>query len=184
MVQFTLAKIHHLISVLLWRWAEGSKTQQSASPGHYFCVEMTNTHLALWLWPTSCEVSCCCARQNGICGQHGSYSASLKCQSLLLPQLLTSQLNPLPSAWCKALPAILLQQGQSQGWRVLRWGWGPQHPPTKGEEGTACLVSCSLVQTWPEISRFAHFHEFFAFASCAVERSTDPSVPGSWGAGQ
>ena len=90
-----------------------------------------------------------------------------------------SELSTFLSIWCKALPALL--PWQSQSWEVE--GSAVRFKPVASahrEKGAVCLVSHSFVQTFPEISGFAHFHEFFTFASCAEDVvPTDPWVPGS-----
>lgn len=90
-----------------------------------------------------------------------------------------SELSTFPSMCCKALPALLPQQSRS--WKVegSEAGLKPVASAPR-EKGAVCLVSHSFVQTFPEISGFAHFHEFFTFASCAEDVVwTDPWVPGS-----
>lgn len=90
-----------------------------------------------------------------------------------------SELSTFPSMWCKALPALLPQQSQS--WEVEGSVAGLQPIASAPREKRAvCLVSHSFVQTFPEISGFAHFHEFFTFASCIEDVVwTDPWIPGT-----
>lgn len=90
-----------------------------------------------------------------------------------------SKMSTYPSMCCNALPALLPQQSQS--WEVEGTVAGPKLVASAPREKEAvCLVSLSFVQTFPEISGFAHFHEFFTFASCAEDVVwTDPWVPGS-----
>lgn len=90
-----------------------------------------------------------------------------------------SELSTLLSIWCKALPALL--PWQSQSWEVdgCSVGLKPVASAPR-EKGAVCLVSHSFVQTFPEISGFAHFHEFFTFASCAEDVfPAEPWVPGN-----
>lgn len=90
-----------------------------------------------------------------------------------------SELSTFPSIWCKALPVLLPQQSQSREVEGSAVAFKPVASAHR-EKGAVCLVSHSFVQTFPEISGFAHFHEFFTFASCAEDVvPTDPWVPGS-----
>lgn len=158
----------------------GAKTHQSASPGHFFlgrddkypshlmtvvhilCDEMLLSKGERRLW----EVSHILSLSRVLVTVPGTSSP-------------VSELSTFPNIRCVALPSLLPQQSQSQEVEGSAAGFKPVASAHR-EKGAVCLVSHSFVQTFPEISGFAHFHEFFTFASCAEDVvPTDPWVPGS-----
>lgn len=166
---------------LAWKssWGE-QESHQSVCPGHFFlgrddkfpshlmtvahilCDEMLLSNGKLHLW----EVSHMCRLSQMLVIVPGTGSS-------------VSELSTFPSMWCKALPALLPQQSQSWEVEGSVAGLKPVASVPR-EKGAACLVSHSFVQTFSEISGFAHFHEFFTFASGAEDVVwTDPWVPGS-----
>lgn len=167
-------------TVLLGRWAEGSKKSPVSFPRSFFLGrdDKYPSHLM-----TVAHILC----DEMLPSKGDWHLREVSCTLRLSRMLVTvpgtsspvSELSAFPSIWCRALPALLPQQTQSWEVEGSAVGFKPVASAQRGK-GAVCLVSHSFVQTFPEISGFAHFHKFFTFASCAEDvLPTDPWVPGS-----